>query len=774
MKHHHARGPLAALVAVTLLAVLAQAPQPAEGAALLSAAVAYIPSLKRLYFFGGSNGTVPTSTAGYLDLSQSFQVDKLPVTFLPSLPRASSQLIPVVAKGTKDGEFAIEVSTGWYRRPSDGNASYTPSPYVYRYDVPAHTVRTLDAQTNTNFRLCARSATVVPVQEWFGPATSAAETDNSMYCYGGYLPDVSNLPDTNTLRAVGTNGNLRVVTAANAGPSARYNGAMARINATTAVFSGGAVNNRSDTAVWMYNIPSSTWSAYPNPLSAGRETHQMIAYTSPKGARYLIVVGDGPPLIEYFDLSRSGPAVSASIANSAEGPRSIASQALVLAGNQLLLIGGNVNDASDQRDVHILKIVPKDSGLDFEWTVTFNPPSSADIAQAYGYGTTRSPTDPSATGAPSSGDTSTADKSDSSSFPTVPVVLGVLVAALLAAGFVFLKRTRRNGNDVPKPSHTPIPTHSTTDGNNGAASVPGTPAGAARPVSTMIPMHSTGASAVAGAYATSPPVSQVGTNVYYPNQQQQAAAMQGGGMAMPQPQPMDPNQQQQFQGQGQQQQFQQQQYYVQQQQAQAQAQQGGIIPMPMPSAPNGGAMPGSSADPRASMMMPQPQPGQYEQFHQHVQQHQVMYSGPMYAAPAAATAAAATSGMGSPPYPMHFGMPTKDDNKPLGAPLASAPLASAPPPAAPMSPTTTAAEWRQSMVVTTTPMDNAGGAPAAAAQGTGSKRTSTIIGSPVPATADEELFLPGSTAPLPNAVSGTATVAVPESEQGVPMSHYRT
>ncbi|KAI9168578.1 hypothetical protein H9P43_007955 [Blastocladiella emersonii ATCC 22665] len=360
---------------------LAHVTLPAH-ALVTTPAVVYFPSLKRVYIFGGENtpGGEPLATVVSYNLSKPFSIDKPPVTSLPALPVAAARLIPLVYSGAKDGEYFVELTSGWSRPPGVASA---PNQAVVQYSVPANTVRLLDAKTDTDYTGCARSAAALPVQEWFGPTMPPSESDNAMYCFGGLLG--VNGPGLTTLRILGANGKLRVPTDSNGGPSARNGGAMVRLNATTAMLTGGWSGGAE---AWLFDIATSTWSRYPHSLNISRARHQIIVYTFPdQKRRYAINVGDGTPFIEYFELTSSGPATVGKIINAGQGPLSIRSFASVLAGSQILFFGG-VAEPSDQLDLHVLTIVPNDTGLEFQWSPTFTPPTPAEHAQAYGFAAT--------------------------------------------------------------------------------------------------------------------------------------------------------------------------------------------------------------------------------------------------------------------------------------------------------------------------------------------------------------------------------------------------
>ncbi|KAI9164252.1 hypothetical protein H9P43_008081 [Blastocladiella emersonii ATCC 22665] len=433
----------ALLVAVACLPVLCLAQSTPPPSNSRNFALAHVPSLKRLYVFGGEDDQGPRPNVFYVDLASPFKLDSVPFSRdLTPLSKNVSQLIPLVYKGTKAGNFVIELAAGWTRDAS--GSTFTPNRNAWRYEVPDHTTAMLPDQLNVNFRWCARSAAMVPVQEWFGPNAAQLPSDPAAYCFGGNLPGTDGQPATDTLRVLRVKGELQAQPPSGVPP--RESGALGRLNQTHLMVSGGIAKGQRQDDAWLYNIPSALWSLYPHRMLKPRELHRIVGFMSAKGTRYAITIGDADPLVEYFDLSRTAPATAGTIINASAGPRSIDSTSLVVVGNQILLVGGKLGgDQTDKRHLYILNVIAEDSGLKFEWSDTFTPPTDAELAVAFGFGTISTGTatvTPTATSAPSTTPLIDGAASGAPIGIIAAAAVGGAAVVLCGAALVILKRKK--------------------------------------------------------------------------------------------------------------------------------------------------------------------------------------------------------------------------------------------------------------------------------------------------------------------------------------------
>ncbi|KAJ1511034.1 hypothetical protein HMI55_006752 [Coelomomyces lativittatus] len=252
-------------------------------------------------------------TVQALDISQTFSLDKLPITMTPlKLPKPISYLVPL---GRKEKIYLLGGSTR-----EGGNTK--PNSDIYLFDMAAKTIQATGKSANMGYKSSVSTLgypTDFPYAINFGgfdSASSSITTSTSFLSDETGKAEASILPNS---------------------PSSRQLSSMTTFNTTHLILTGGYQDTPLND-IYFLQLSSRTWSKSTLTLLEPRYSHKTLIL----GNRFILSIGgqaQGGSLLEYVDLSSFKSKV-ANIVNKNEGPDTFIGGSVAYIQQDLILLVG--------------------------------------------------------------------------------------------------------------------------------------------------------------------------------------------------------------------------------------------------------------------------------------------------------------------------------------------------------------------------------------------------------------------------------------------------
>ncbi|KAI9151157.1 hypothetical protein H9P43_009772 [Blastocladiella emersonii ATCC 22665] len=366
--------PLPIHLALALLLALLLAAAPTTRAAwpqnmratFIGPAALYLPRERKIYVFGGRQLISDTVV---VDLDEVAVVDlAAPIADLadpmsPAVSPAPFKLptpdyyMTALAYAGGPGVYEVRLLAGLTAKSAPMKVWRVPD--LLRATSVEVSPRPPSANASLAIMNPAWAASTAPFE-----LTGGLATDPSSYLLGNW----TNV--TSTLWRFDQTGLSEVAVSSPDRPLPRAWTCLLRYDTNRLVLAGGNDGTNTQLAdIWLFSILPRTWARYPHPMSVKRDDFQMAVYTAPSGARFLIILGYVPPLLEYVALDKGTPPVVPVIDKAAAaGLSAIAANALVVHDSHLFVIGG-----VPKHLMSAIKITPNGDELSFSWVPSYTP-----------------------------------------------------------------------------------------------------------------------------------------------------------------------------------------------------------------------------------------------------------------------------------------------------------------------------------------------------------------------------------------------------------------